>query len=113
MMIYNDTDPDNIEDVTIEIIEEVNEHQIFYAITDELSGFSISSASNDPIDSNGFPLLQKRPGQLEKPLEMLWVSFHEPTSKTAPQEMMVRLTLKLSLRYTLKNEFFKFFYKTI
>ena len=25
-----------------------DEHQIFYAITDELSGFSISSASNDP-----------------------------------------------------------------
>ena len=45
MKIFNDTDPDNIEDITPEIIEEADEHQIFYAITDELSGFSISSAS--------------------------------------------------------------------
>ena len=49
MMIYNDTDPNNIEDVTPEIIGEADEHQIFYAITDELTGFSISSASNADI----------------------------------------------------------------
>ena len=84
MMIYNDTDPDNIEDVTTEIIEEVNEHQIFYAITDELSGFSISSASNDPKDSNGYPLFQKTTWTTtgETSGDVVGYLFHEPTSKT-------------------------------
>ena len=84
MMIYNDTDPDNIEDVTTEIIEEVDEHQIFYAITDELSGFSISSASNDPKDSNGYPLFQKTTWTTtgETSGDVVGYLFHEPTSKT-------------------------------
>ena len=59
MLIYNDTDPNNIENVTLEIIEEADEHQVFYAITDELSGFSIASASNDTNDSDGNPLFIK------------------------------------------------------
>ncbi|MEC8403193.1 MAG: hypothetical protein VXZ22_05370 [Bacteroidota bacterium] len=84
MMIYNDTDPDNIEDITPEIIEEVNEHQIFYAITDELSGFSISSASNDPKDSEGYPLFQKTTWTTtgETSGDVVGYLFHEPTSKT-------------------------------
>ena len=59
MLIYNDTDPNNIENVTLEIIEEVDDHQVFYAITDELSGFSIASAPNDTKDSDGKPLFIK------------------------------------------------------
>ena len=84
MMIYNDTDPDNIEDLTPEIIEEVNEHQIFYAITDELSGFSISSASNDPKDSEGYPLFQKTTWTTtgETSGDVVGYLIHEPTSKT-------------------------------
>ena len=56
---YNDSDPDNVENITSEIIEEKDEHQIFYEITDELSGFSIASASNDSNYSNGNPLFIK------------------------------------------------------
>ena len=84
MMIYSDTDPDNIEDLTPEIIEEVNEHQIFYAITDELSGFSISSASNDPKDSEGYPLFQKTTWTTtgETSGDVVGYLIHEPTSKT-------------------------------
>ena len=84
MMIYNDTDPDNIEDLTPEIIEEADEHQIFYAITDELSGFTISSASNDPLDSDGYPLFQKTTWTTtgETSGDVVGYLFHEPTSKT-------------------------------
>ena len=59
MFIYNDTDPNNVEDITLEVIEEKDEHQIFYAITDELSGFSIKSASDDTLDSSGRPLFNQ------------------------------------------------------
>ena len=84
MMIYNDTDPDNIEDLTPEIIEEADEHQIFYAITDELSGFSISSASNDPVDSDGYPIFQKTTWTTtgETSGDVVGYLIHEPTSKT-------------------------------
>ena len=30
IFFYNDSDPDNIEDVTLEIIEEADVHQVFY-----------------------------------------------------------------------------------
>ena len=60
MLIYNDTDPNDIENITLEVIEEADEHQIFYAITDELSGFSIASASNDNSDRTGIHYFLKR-----------------------------------------------------
>ena len=84
MMIYNDTDPNNIEDVTPEIISEANEHQVFYAITDELTGFSISSASNDTKDSEGYPLFIKTTWTTtgETSGDVVGYLFHEPTSKT-------------------------------
>lgn len=84
MKIFNDTDPDNIEDLTPEIIEEADEHQIFYAITDELSGFSISSASNDSNDSDGNPLFIKTTWTTtgETSGDVVGYLIHEPTSKT-------------------------------
>ena len=84
MMIYNDTDPNNIEDVTPEIIDEADEHQVFYAITDELTGFSISSASNDTKDSEGYPLFIKTTWTTtgETSGDVVGYLFHEPTSKT-------------------------------
>ena len=84
MMIYNDTDPNNVEDVTPEIIEEADAHQIFYAITNELSGFEISSASNDTKDSDGYPLFQKTTWTTlgETSGDVVGYLFHEPTSKT-------------------------------
>ena len=76
--------PDNIEDMTPEIIEEADEHQVFYAITDELSGFSISSASNDTKDSDGNPLFIKTTWTTtgETSGDVVGYLFHEPTSKT-------------------------------
>ena len=84
MLIYNDTDPNNIENVTLEVIEEVNEHQVFYAITDELSGFSIASASNDTKDSSGNPLFIKTTWTTtgETSGDVVGYLIHEPTSKT-------------------------------
>tara|TARA_B100001059_G_scaffold88184_2_gene86705 strand:- start:447 stop:1061 length:615 start_codon:yes stop_codon:yes gene_type:complete len=84
MFIYNDTDPNNIENVTLEIIEEKDEHQIFYAITDELSGFSIASASDDTKDSNGDPLFIKTTWTTtgETSGDVVGYLIHEPTSKT-------------------------------
>ena len=84
MLIYNDTDPNNIENVTLEIIEEADEHQIYYAITDELSGFSIASASNDNSDSDGNPLFLKTTWTTtgETSGDVAGYLIHEPTSKT-------------------------------
>lgn len=81
---YNDSDPDNVENITSEIIEEKDEHQIFYEITDELSGFSIASASNDTLDSNGNPLFIKSTWTTteETSGEVVGYLIHEPTSKT-------------------------------
>jgi hypothetical protein len=66
------------------VIEEADEHQILYEITDELSGFSIVSASNDTVDSNGSPLFQKTTWTTtgETSGEVIGYLIHEPTSKT-------------------------------
>ena len=84
MFIYNDSDPNNIENITLEIIEEKDEHHIFYAITDELSGFSIASASDDTKDSNGDPLFIKTTWTTtgETSGDVVGYLIHEPTSKT-------------------------------
>ena len=84
MLIYNDTDPNDIENVTLEVIEEADEHQVFYAITDELSGFSIASASNDYSDSDGNPLFLKTTWTTtgETSGDVVSYLIHEPTSKT-------------------------------
>ena len=84
MLIYNDTDPNNVENITLEVIEEADEHQIFYAITDELSGFSIASGSNDNSDSDGNPLFLKTTWTTtgETSGDVVSYLIHEPTSKT-------------------------------
>ena len=84
MLIYNDADPNNIENITLEIIEEADEHQIYYAITDELSGFSIASASNDTSDSDGNPIFLKTTWTTtgETSGDVVGYLIHEPTSKT-------------------------------
>jgi hypothetical protein len=84
MLIYNDTDPNNIENITLEIIEEKDVHQIFYAITDELSGFSIASASDDTVDSNGNSLNIKTTWKTtgETSGDVVGYLIHEPAQKT-------------------------------
>lgn len=84
MFIYNDTDPNNIENITQEIIDEKDEHQVFYAITDELSGFSIEPASDDTVDSNGNSLYIKTTWTTtgETSGDVVGYLIHEPTQKT-------------------------------
>lgn len=84
MFIYNDTDPNNIENITQEIIEEKDEHLVFYAITDELSGFSIAPASDDTVDSNGNSLYIKTTWTTtgETSGDVVGYLIHEPTQKT-------------------------------
>jgi hypothetical protein len=84
MFIYNDTDPNNVENITLEIIEEKDEHHIFYAITDELSGFSIAPASDDTVDSNGKSLNIKTTWTTtgETSGDVIAYLIHEPSSKT-------------------------------
>jgi len=75
----------NISDnITSEIIEEKDEHQFFYDITDELNGFSIVSAANDTEDSNGNPLFLKTIWTTTGETSGVVVGYliHEPTSKT-------------------------------
>ena len=83
IFFYNDSDPDNIEDVTLEIIEEADVHQVFYEMT-EISGFSIAAASDDIKDSNGNPLFLKTNWTTtsETSGDVVAYLIHEATSKT-------------------------------
>ena len=83
IFFYNDSDPDNIEDVTLEIIEEADVHQVFYEMT-EISGFSIAAASDDIKDSNGNPLFLKTNWTTtsEASGDVVAYLIHEATSKT-------------------------------
>ena len=86
ILFYNDEDPLNIENITLEVIEEADAHQVFYAITNELSssGFSIESATNDTVDSGNYPLFLKTIWTTsgEASGDVVGYLFHEPTSKT-------------------------------
>ena len=83
IFFYNDSDPDNIEDVTLEVIDEPDVHQVFYEMT-EISGFSIAAASDDTKDSNGNPLFLKTSWTTasETSGDVMAYLIHEPTSKT-------------------------------
>ena len=83
IFFYNDSDPDNIEDVTLEIIEEADVHQVFYEMT-EIPGFSIAAASDDTKDSNGNPLFLKTSWTTasETSGDVKAYLIHEATSKT-------------------------------
>ena len=83
IFFYNDSDPDNIENVTLEVIEEADAHQVFYEMT-EIPGFSIAAASDDTKDSNGNPLFLKTTWTTtsETSGDVKAYLIHEPTSKT-------------------------------
>ena len=50
----DETDPSDVEDITEEVIEEADEHQVFYDFSDV--SISYSSGTNDTIDSDGNPV---------------------------------------------------------
>jgi hypothetical protein len=83
IFFYNDSDPDNIEDVTLEVIEEADAHQVFYEMT-EIPGLSIAAAPDDTKDSNGNPLFLKTTWTTttETSGDVKAYLIHEPTSKT-------------------------------
>ena len=83
IFFYNDSDPDNIENVTLEVIEEADAHQVFYEMT-EIPGFSIAAAPDDTKDSNGNPLFLKTTWTTtaETSGDVKAYLIHEPTSKT-------------------------------
>lgn len=80
--VLNDTDPNNVENVTLEVIDEADSHQVFYEILD--SSITIEAADDDTFDSNSNPVM----------LKTIWTTttatvadveaflLHEPTSKT-------------------------------
>jgi len=79
--VLNDTDPNNVENVTLEVIDEADSHQVFYEILD--SSITIEAADDDTFDSNSNPVM----------LKTIWTTttatvadveaflLHEPTSK--------------------------------
>lgn len=83
VFFYNASDPSAIEDITEEVKNEADDHQVFYDFINA-TGIIIATASGDTKDSNGKPLM----------LKTLWTTtavtqgevrvylIHEPISKT-------------------------------
>ncbi len=78
----NDTDPNNIIDLTPEVIEEKDEHHIHYELAG--NGIVIESYSGDTIDSNGnaLNLVTKWTTSIAAEIDVEAYLIHQPTSKT-------------------------------
>ena len=74
------------ENVTAEIIEEADEHQIFYELADG-SGITITAAPDDTTDSSNNPLHLKTLWETTSAGEIDVEAYliHEPTSKTGTE----------------------------
>ena len=107
-MFYNDEDPLKIINITEEIIKEADLHQVFYDITNELSGsgFSIESATNDTSDSSGNPLLLKTiwttSGEISG--DVVGYLFHEPTSKNGTTRSDFGGTIDIEIEFEVHVE---------
>ena len=79
----NTSDPDNIEDVTLEVINEADEHQVFYEIVG-LDNLTIESADDDETDGEGNRLNIKTTWTTTAAAsgDVIAYLIHEPTSKT-------------------------------
>lgn len=80
---YDATDASDVEDITEEVIEEADEHYVFFEVAS--ASVVISSASNDTTDSEGVRINLKTTWAAGDPSEGVVRAFliHEPTSKTA------------------------------
>ena len=80
---YNDEDPNNIEDVTQEIIDEADDHHVFYELTDG-ANITIESGTGDTLDSNSNPLnLITRWTTTDAGVaDVIAYLIHEPSAKT-------------------------------
>jgi hypothetical protein len=81
---YNDEDPDNIEDVTLEVIEEADEHLVFYEVIGQ-ANITIETAGPgvDTIDSNSKPvhLVTRWTTADAEEVEVMAYLIHQPTTK--------------------------------
>ena len=78
----DESDPSDVEDITEEVVEEVDEHQIFYQIQGAVA--AIASASDDEKDSANNPLMLKTvwttSGAASGSVQVYLI--HEPTTKS-------------------------------
>ena len=51
----NESDPSNIDNITLDVIDEADAHQVFYEFSEVL--VDVTSASNDTVDSSGYAVL--------------------------------------------------------
>lgn len=79
----NATDPSDVEDITVEVREEADEHFVFYEIASD-NQLAITTASNDTKDSSGNPIgLQTQWEAKERGTTLVRLYLiHEPTSKS-------------------------------
>ena len=77
----NNTDASNPIDMTEEVIEEADDHHVFYEFTD--SSLTYESTTGDTIDSNGNPLnlVTKWTTTTGAVIDVAAYLFHIPTSK--------------------------------
>ena len=77
----NNTDASNPIDMTAEVIDEADDHHIFYEFTD--SSLTYESTTGDTIDSNGNPLnlVTKWTTTTGAVIDVAAYLFHMPTSK--------------------------------
>tara|TARA_A100001015_G_C14917500_1_gene682933 strand:+ start:721 stop:1332 length:612 start_codon:yes stop_codon:yes gene_type:complete len=103
---YNDEDPNNIINLTSEIIEEADEHQVFYEITNELSGFEIVSAADDTSDSIENPLFIETTWTTtgETSGDVVVYLFHEPTKKTGTTRSDFGGTIDIEIEFEVHVE---------
>lgn len=79
----NASDPSDVEDVTLEVIEEADEHQVFFEVVD-LNNLTIESADDDETDNEGNRLNIKTTWTTTAAAsgDVRAYLIHEPNSKT-------------------------------
>ena len=83
VFFYNASDPSDIEDVTMEIREEADEHLIFYDFSNS-ANLQVTSSSNDTTDSNQMPigLITTWTTSTSESINAKFYLIHEPDNKT-------------------------------
>ena len=78
----NDSDPNNVIDMTEEVIEEADEHLVFYELIGD--GISYDTTSGDTLDSekNALNLVTKWTTTAATVVDVEAYLIHQPTSKT-------------------------------
>ncbi|MHA7056824.1 type 1 periplasmic binding fold superfamily protein [Aquimarina sp. M1] len=82
IQFLDESDPNDIEDITAEVIAERDEHFVFYETT--VSGLTFTNASDDTIDSDNIGINISTDWSSSGTTAGILTAFliHEPTSKT-------------------------------